>query len=248
MKFGVCCSLQDASMVLESGFDYVELPSFDLASETFREAIYAGLPVPVTNLFFPGGFNLYTDDWESYAALIFPRARAIGIRTMVVGSGGARRALEGVSLADAEETFVNTVSAMQGIADEFDIVLAPESLNRSETNVGTDLATLALALRARGCQFTADSYHVLQEAAADGQLQDLSTLMVSQIPALPAHVHLGDLPRNPPSQDDPQILAFASRLKSLGYKGNVSLECRWTDLSEQLPLALTNLRKLFECH
>jgi len=245
MKFGVCCSLAEAPVVLAAGFDYVELPSFEIAADTFNPARYHGQITPVTNLFFPGGFDLYQDDWQTYCQRLFPRANTLGIRTMVVGSGGARKAKDGQNPAEVEAEFVRIVSEMQNIAADSDITLAPESLNRKETNVGTSLGQLATALGQNNCQYTADSYHVLQEAEADNELDDLPGLMEREMPSTPTHVHLGDLPRSPPVADDPHIQAFVSRLQSLNYTGLVSLECRWTDLRAQLPTALQSLKHLF---
>ena len=77
--------------------------------------------------------------------------------------------------------------------------MAPESLNRSETNVGNDLGQLAKDLAAKGIAYTADLYHILYEANADGHPPDFA----EQLPFAPLHVHLADLPRHVPAPDDP---------------------------------------------
>jgi sugar phosphate isomerase/epimerase len=161
---------------------------------------------------------------------------------MVVGSGGSRRAPDGVSEDIAETRFVEVVEALQEMAGPYEIVIAPESLNRSETNVGNDLGALANRLRAAGASYTADLYHILYEANADGHAPDL----VAQVPFAPAHVHLADLPRFAPDVDDPAVAAFARRLRELGYNARISLECRRPNPAEDLTKGLATMRALFD--
>jgi len=253
VRYGVCCSLEDAPKVLEVGFDYVELSlSAVFALDDYKPETVAGLPVEVTNLFFPGGFRLAglnADDYATYAVRVLPRAAAAGVQVAVIGSGAARKAPSELSVEEAEANFARVVREIQEIAFPLGIRIAPESLNRSETNVGNDLGRLAHAMLESGAGYTADSYHVLWEWNADGppEASPSKDYWAAQLPYLPSHVHAANLHRTPPEPDDPQVQGFAARLRELGYDGRVSLEANRIDGSvAELRRILTNLRALFE--
>lgn len=248
MRFGVCGGLDLAPRVLTAGFDYIEVGASGFTMrEDFEASEYRSLNAEACNLFFPGTIKLFGSDatpYLEYAQKAVDRAHAIGIRHMVIGSGNSRRAPEGIDPGEAERRFVEIVGEIADYARPRGIVIAPESLNRSETNVGNDLGRLAYALRARGAGYTADSYHVLYEWNADGGLGEPD--WETQIPFAPDHVHVGDLPRNAPEPNDPLVLGFAARLRALGYDGRISLEARRRDDSdEELRRVLANLREIF---
>ncbi|HWA83196.1 MAG TPA: sugar phosphate isomerase/epimerase family protein [Fimbriimonadaceae bacterium] len=246
MKFGVCTDLAGAPAILDAGFDYVEVGAsgFSGFEETWDRETYAALPILATNLFFDGRIKLFGEDrtpYRDYAERTITRAASLGIPVMVIGSGAARRSPEGF---DGDQAFADVVAELAGIAKPLGVALAPESLNRSETNTGNDLRSLALALRERGVGYTADSYHILYEWDAEDRYAGLRELFLVQVPFAPAHVHIADLPRQGVSTDDEMLRAFAMRLKELGYAGNVSLECmRGPDFNHAA--ALTALRALF---
>jgi sugar phosphate isomerase/epimerase len=227
MQFGVCTSLAEAQIVLDADFDYVELGAseFDGLCETWDPSPYARLPIGATNLFFDSRIKLFGQErtpYREYAERTISRAASLGIKLMVIGSGATRAAPEGT---DADAAFVDIVAEISDFAKRYGITMAPESLNRTETNVGNDLRSLAIALRDKSVGYTADSYHILFEWDADGRKQNLETLCNEQIPFTPSHVHIADLPRLGVNENDPMLQAFAGRIKRLGYDRAVSLEC-----------------------
>ncbi|HVT10855.1 MAG TPA: sugar phosphate isomerase/epimerase family protein [Fimbriimonadaceae bacterium] len=246
MRFGVCADLADAPAILDAGFDYVEVGAsgFSGFEETWDREKYAGVPILATNLFFDGRIQLFGEDrtpYREYAERTISRAADLGVPVMVVGSGAARHAPEGF---DGDRAFIDLVAELSEIAKPMGVSLAPESLNRSETNTGNDLRSLALGLRDRGVGYTADSYHILYEWDADDRLAGLRELFLVQVPFAPTHVHIADLPRLGVSGEDDMLWAFAMRLKELGYAGNVSLECA-REANFDYAGALRALRALF---
>ena len=248
MRFGVCCGIEDASTVLGAGFDYVELGANSLSDDAGR---YAGLPVEATNLFFAGSIRLFGHDATPYldvARQTVDRAAAIGVQTMVIGSGASRKAPDGVDLEVAEREFLLIAAAITHHAKQYGITIAPESLNREETNIGNDLGCLARGLKFAGVGYTADSYHVLYEWHAEHPTEAFPSKehWEDQIPFAPTHVHIADLPRFAPKPDDPMVQGFAGRLLELGYDGRVSLEYRRSaDFEGELRQALVDLKTLF---
>lgn len=243
MRFGVCCGLDEAPLALSLGYDYVELGASAIAAAPDL-APYRNLTIEATNLFFPASIQLFgaePDAYRSYAPVAIERAASLGVRVMVVGSGNSRRAPHGIAPDVAEARFAEVARDLQTMATPHGITIAPESLNRSETNVGNDLGALAHGLRAEGVAYTADLYHILFEANADGKPPNLA----EQVPFAPAHVHLADLPRFAPAVDDESVIAFAHRLRDVGYAGRISLECQRPNPLEDLTKGLATMRALF---
>lgn len=249
MRFGVCCGLDEARLAVEVGFHYVEIGAHLLVKAPDL-APYRELPIEATNLFFPPDIVLFGPQrtpYLDYARAAVETAAGLGVKTMVVGSGAARNAPEGVEIDDVNRRFVDIVAEIQEVARNFGIRIAPESLNRSETNVGNDLGRLAASLGARGVGYTADSYHVLFEWNEDSPISGFppDSHWRAQLPTAPAHVHIADLPRNVPTASDPMVIGFADRLRELLYDGRISLECRRDDPASDLPRALRELELLF---
>ena len=249
MKFGLCCDLTEFESALQAGFDYVEGSLSGLAGAPSLDA-YRGVPMEATNLFFPGSFRLFGAErtpYLEYARTALERAGELGVKVAVLGSGAVRRAPEDEELEEFEDSFAVVASELADIAEEFGITLAPESLNRSETNIGNDLGQLAHRLANLGVAYTADSYHVLYEWKAQNpdQATPPQSIWDVHIPFAPAHVHVATLPRVAPAPDDPKLSGFVTRLRQLGYDGRVSLECQRGNSAQELAGALSNLKSLF---
>jgi len=256
VKFGLCCSPEVSRTALELGVDYVEVGAvgFNGLQPDWDRSVFEGMPIEATNVFFPCSIKLVGPNrtpFLDYARRTVERAASVGVQVMVIGSGGSRSAPDGYDPLEAEAEFVEAAAAVQEIARPFGIVIAPESLTRLETNVGNDLGRLARTLRSKSVAYTADSFHVLKEWALDlgGESTPVEGPSESywrdQIPFAPAHIHIGDLPRNAPKADDPMMQGFARRIRELGYEARISLECRLGEIEEELPAALRELRRLF---
>ena len=247
MRFGVCCSLDQAPTALAAGFDYVELP----ASEVFGKPDQTdwnrldGINVEATNLFAPSYLKLVgpdIGDVREYAELVIPRAALAGVKVLVIGSGAARRSPAGYDLDAAEGDFLDSVARCGQIAEEHGILIAPESLVPAETNVGNYLGDLARMLRHRGVGYTADSYHVLNQP---GAMPWEAAYWEAELPFEPAHVHFSATDRTWRIAEDENVPGFIGRLKALDYDSRVSLECHWGEFDEELPQALDQAKSAF---
>lgn len=245
MRFGVCCSLENAPIALRAGADYVELPAWPLVKDAEYRKALTGLPVEAVNLFLPSGLTLIDnyEDCLAHGRAVVEEAESLGIAVAVVGSGGARRFPDDEKLRGFI-TFVEAVQTWSRHATT--IKIAPESLNRDETNVGNDLHELATLLLEKGVGFTADSYHVLREWQVEGEVEDLPALWEYHMPTPPVHVHVSDCERRPPAKDDESIASFLRRLKQLRYDDRMSFECRWDDFADEVGLAIDRLRSTWE--
>ena len=254
MKVGICISLEKAPMAVDAGFDYVELAVSEMmAREPWDLSAYKGLPVGACNLFFPGGVKLFpADPAEQFDALAYIKAARIRLTEVsvplgVVGSGNQRRAHAGIATTAAEDILAGWLA--EGMKSPGTTVFAPESLERSETNVGGDCASFSRILAKHGVGYTADAYHLLKEWDANGREagQDIPTKSYweDQMPHKPTHLHLAQLEgRRFPQPGDPMLQGFFARLRELGYDERVSLECNGME-PEDYKQAIANVRTYF---
>ena len=224
MRLGLCCNPSEGPAALAAGYDYVEYPA------NSQE------PSETTNLFYPSETKMYEHGLPKGIEIVEAAARR-GVKIMVLGSGGVRRAPEGMS--DAEERFVSLAAELDRFAQTLGLRVAPESLNPGETNVGTSLPDLARALAAQDAPFTADSYHALQETGTRDNEADL-VFWREQIPIKPLHVHFAPFARNIPVGDEPSLKSFFARLRELGYDDRASLESHRDGIPDPAPI-----RRLF---
>ena len=255
MKVGICISLEKAPLAVDAGFDYVELAVSEMmARDPWDPSVYAGLPIEACNLFFPGGVKLFPSDHaEQFEALPYivaakKRLTEVGVSVGVVGSGNQRRCSEGSSARVAEETLAAWLAI--GSQAPGATVFAPESLERSETNVGGDCASFSRVLAKHGVGYTADAYHLLKEWDANGREGGLEipsdAYWADQMPHKPTHLHLAQLEgRRFPSVGDPMLVGFIARLRELGYDERVSLECNSFEPSDYKQ-AIANVRSYFD--
>lgn len=231
---GACCQVDQIGQVLDAGFDYAEIPANTLLKSEVRTS-----GVESANLFFPSGARLFGPepfDWRTYAGQTLSKAAEWGIRTVVIGSGRNRASAPGITPVEAEDAFCDMAMEIQALADRYGIQAAPESLNRSETDVGNDPAILAEKLRVRGVPFTFDTYHAIAEWYAQGEPCTLSkATLKSQLTLCPIHVHLATKDRLVPEGGEEDLALIFQHLADLGFDGHISLECRDTfdqDLAE----------------
>ncbi|MBS1702541.1 MAG: hypothetical protein JST12_12820 [Armatimonadetes bacterium] len=268
MKVGICISLEKAPLAVEAGFDYVELSVSEIATrDPWDTTPYEGLPIEACNLFFPGHFRMFDHALRSliipYFDIAKPRLHELGVQVAVIGSGNQRRCpdnilfpFESSALVDTwagadspEEVFARYMTFFDYATQYRTPIPAPESLERSETNVGTDCATFSRVLAKHKIGYTADAFHILHEWDANGREGGLDTpskeFWADQLPHKPTHLHLAQLEgRRFPQPNDSMLEGFFARLRELGYDDRVSLECRDFEPADYKQ-AIANLKTYF---
>ena len=247
MKLGVCGSVKEAAIIKKCGFDYVEENLSRLASMTDGEfdgyaAEYKRIGVPVlsTNGFFPGGFDIYgapENDIADYAERGISRAEALGVKTVVVGSGAARNIPSGADREEYEKKFCAVISSIADIAEKHGVAVVVEPLSRLETNlVNTVSDSVAVAKRTgrKNVGAMVDFFHFYMNGENDEGLNcAMGTL---------CHAHLAraNPDRLMPTEksDIPSLEKWAKMLRGIEYRGNLSLEGFFGDNLEKT-LALT---------
>ena len=252
-KLGVCTSLKNASLLKQSGADYLEagvrwflVP--DKPEEEFARNLSAarecGLPVPTANGFLPGslkstGPKPNHDGVLKFAETAFRRANAVGLKVIVFGSSGSRTPPKDFSLKQAEGQFVALLKRMGPLAKPYGVTVALEPLNRKETHFINTVAHGVRIVRAVGhpnIRLLADIFHMMREEEPPEHIRDAGDLIV--------HVHIAEKrKRTAPGVDGDDFRPHLRALRDIGYAGRISMECGWKEMSAQLPVAVKTLRE-----
>lgn len=157
--------------------------------------------------------------------------------TVVLGSGGARRLPEGVSLSEGRQHFARAVQVARDVAAEHGLEVILEPLQRGETDLINTLAEAIEFLDEFGMgevRVVADLFHVM--------LEQESLEVVREHAGRVAHAHIADTGRRPPGQGDWPLAEFLQALRGGGYLGHVSIECTWDDIAVEAGPALAAVR------
>lgn len=240
MRIGCCVSMQAEDewgvgyaripALASLGFNYVELPLAQMTAmpdSAFAQDVLprlADIPCETCNNFFPAAIKLTGPDRDmqrirTYAEQALARAAAVGARTIVLGSGGARNLPPAYAKEDGYAEIAEALQVIAPIALQHGMTIALEPLNRMESNLLNSYQSclyLAALSRQDNVGALADSYHLLVGN------EPLSNLAACR----PMHVHVAEtLSRQLPHQCVTWPLrAFLASLQEAGYSARISLE------------------------
>ncbi len=252
MRFGVCTGVDNAAVLQEAGYDYIELSvagslmpeisdaewnphrreieAMPLVAETFNSFVRAQKIV---------GKDADTERLRKYVDVALERAAQVGGKIIVFGSGGAREIPAGFPIEAANrqmETFLNFC------ADAYErtgVVVAIEPLQRGECNSinrVSEGAEWARRINRPGVQLLADTFHM------DCENEPLETIVSAR--DFLAHAHTADTNRYAPGTGTYDLAAMFRAFASAGYDARLSIECEWQNrLAEDAAMSLTHLRK-----
>jgi len=227
---GDALALATFEAVAEAGFDYVELPLSAIWNllpsevEKLRQALQA-IPCKACNIFFPGGLDIVGPEQninglKTYLEKMLPLAASLGAKTLVFGSGGARKIPEGQTREATWRQLRGVLDYMNGYAETAGVKISVEPLNLTETDMlNTYGDAVAISKGLPNIATMIDSYHV----ATDGQTYD----DVYENPDKLWHLHTAyPTGRMVPSPGDDMALYadFVKMVKTLGYDDKISVE------------------------
>lgn len=253
VSIGLCSSSPaDWPTVKRIGFDYVEVgvrnvaemddATFEQTRATAREL---GLRIPVANLFLPTELKVVGPDVDlarvmAYARKALGRVGALGVKTVVFGSGGARKIPDGYPRERAWQQLVAFGKRVAPEAARHGIMIAVEPLRREETNLVNTAAEglrYVKAVNHRSFQLMVDLYHLASEHEDAG--------IIVQAARHVRHFHIAN-PNGrvyPLSADEFDYRPFFRALQQIDYSGGISVEAKTTQLDVDGPRALAFLRE-----
>jgi sugar phosphate isomerase/epimerase len=254
MKFGICTSVDNAASVKAAGGDFVEEGVQHLLAAHLPDDQWPGttrvqssvLPVPAANTLVPGALKITGPDAQreslrKYMTTIFRRAAATGTRMLVFGSGGARNIPDGFDRAEGRNQIIDFLQICAPLAEQNDVTLVIEPLNKKECNVINSVAEAMEYVRAveqPNIQCLVDSYHMWLEDEPVQHVRDAIKWI--------KHVHVADrVGRVPPGESgQADYRPLFSILKKGNYKGLISIEAsKFSDIAGIGPRTLGFLRQ-----
>jgi D-psicose/D-tagatose/L-ribulose 3-epimerase len=179
----------------------------------------------------------------AYVKKAFGRLSRLGTEIVVFGSGGARRAPDGVAKEDAFRQLVEFGGRIAPEARQHGITIAVEPLRREETNIINSAAeglALVEAVNDPNFQLMVDFYHL----ASEHEDPEIIVRAKDHI----RHLHMAN-PRGrvfPLAWDEYDYAPFFANLRKIGYVKRISVEASAKDFSVEAPRAIALLRRAFE--
>lgn len=253
---GVCTGIEDAEKIMDAGGSYVEIgisrflmPESPDSAFADNLALAKASPLPVVsgNGFFPGDLHLTGPEADmeravAYARKAFERGAMIGMQYFVLGSGRARSIPEGFDRAEGRAQFVELCKKIAPYAEKAGITIVIEPLRSQETNFINTVHEGYEIVREVGhpalCVL-ADFYHMTQESEGPESIIEAGAAL--------RHCHIAeDEGRQAPGTGGQDFTPYFKALKAIGYKGNISIECRWNDIDSQMAPAIAEMKRQME--
>ena len=268
--FGACRGVKEAKLLASLGYDFWEWsvsnalgPDKDAEWWKQQKELILSQPIPLRscNGFIPKCFRLTGPEANQapavdYAEIALRRAEEVGVKTIVLGSGGARNVPGDFTAEDrtkipnlekgAEQyaEFCRAVCAR--VADLKTVQVVIEPLRPNESNI--------INFVWQGLQICADV-----NSPRLAQLADIFHMMMGRESAesivkagpLLKHCHIASydtrlFPGSNPEDDRRRLTPYFDALRKIGYTGGISCECGWgkDNLEKNLETALKTLRSL----
>ncbi len=201
-------------------------------------------PIYAFNLFIPGDLKLVGPEVHENAVLayvesVFQRISRTDTRMIVWGSGGARRIPDGFNRKTAERQFVALAKKIAERAGKYNILLALENLNSTETNFITtvqEALSIVKQVHHPNLRLNADIYHMLKESEGPAILAKTKKYLV--------HVEIAEKEnRTAPGVTGTDFRSYLRELKKLGYHRKIVIEGRWNNAADIAVPALQYLQK-----
>ncbi len=252
VKLGVCTQVDNAEKVKAAGGDYVELSVSNFLiplksdaefESNLMQAKASPLPVYSCNGFFPRDIKLTGPDRDHalalrYAETAFRRAQMIGIKRIVLGSGGARDYPQGYDRETAIGEFVDLLKQMGPIAAKYGVVVAIEPLNSKESvflNTVAEGVAIVKRVDHKNIRCLADFYHMMLE----GEGPEIIVREKKYI----CHCHVAEIDRSVPKAGSADLAPYYAALRKANYKGGLSIEARWKDFDREVISALAEMKE-----
>lgn len=252
---GVCANLDQASVVTKHHYAFLQPTVGDALQPLQTDSVFnegakikkSGAKVLAANVFIPGSIKTTGPEVNEqkildYATTVFRRAQSQGIPVIVFGSGASRMIPEGFPKDSAFKQFVAIGKKLAPLAARYNIVLTLESQNKEECNFLNTIKEcieVARAVDHSNYKICVDIYHMMRENEPASVIVDGGSLVY--------HCDIGEkATRSAPGIAGDDFTPYFKAFQQIGYKGMIALECRFTDLDKELPIAAKTIREQWQ--
>jgi sugar phosphate isomerase/epimerase len=258
MKFGICTSFRKAQSLKEVNFDYLEesvqrflIP--ESPQEDFEDNLHIArqLPFPLeaANSLLPADLVLVatpeqqvdTARLENYMKTTLQRAEQANIRIIVFGSGNARACPPGYDKAAAAQQIQEHLATWSGWAHNHGVQIVIEPLRYAETNLFNTVAEsgeMIARIADSGARLLADIYHMAYNQEEPDSILPYASLL--------KHVHVAEKQdRAAPGHHGEDLRPYFAALQQAGYDQRISIECNWTDFTNEVHPAIEELKRQY---
>ena len=253
MKIGICAAISELSKVQSIGFDYIEWSVADAASmsyegfaEVHRKVEESSIKVEACNCFFPWGMKIVGPEADfasitEYIKMALHRVAALGAKTVVVGSGGAREVPNGWDMEEGIKQFGEVLRKIGEIGAQYGIIAVVEPLNKGETNIINSVADgLAFVKKVNhpNVKLLADFYHMRLE----NESMDVLIATGDEL----KHMHIANSNERtfPKKAGEDDYAGFFNAIKSIAYNGRLSIEAYSKDFDFDAPESMRFLNSM----
>ena len=250
-QVGVVSRLEQDSLVYASGFRMIgetvgRMLSPSLSEEQFQQNIAliknARCKVYLCNVFFPGTIKIAGPDVDenrvlSYADTVLLRAQKAGLSFIVLGSGGSRRIPEGYDAQKAKMDFIRLCTKLAVLAGKYQIIIALEGLQSSETNFLNSVKAAGEIVRGvnhPNFRLNADIFHMMRENESPQSIIDHADVL--------AHCEIAEKQtRSFPGVMGDDFKPYFRALRKANYPGKIFIEGNTSNPVNDLPQAFKYL-------
>lgn len=250
MLFGACRPLRDAALLKAHGYDFFEATVSGALKPTCSEEEWKrqkdailNAPIPLRSCasFIPGSFRLTGPNADfapalDYAEKALRRAEEVGVKTVVLGSGGARnvpgdfcggRKNPRPNLEKGVEQFTEFCRLLsKRVEDLKSVSIVIEPLRPNESNIINYVwqgMHIVRDVNSPRLEQLADIFHMISGRECARSIEEAGCHL--------KHCHIAckgtrQFPGTRP--DDAEIFKpYFDALKKIGYAGGISCECGW---------------------
>ena len=253
-EIGVVQSIENDSLLSEVGYRWMVesvgkmISPRSVTDEQFKINLTkiqsTRVPVYAFNIFIPGELKVVGPEVNEQAVLdyvktVFERTRHAKVNRIIWGSGGSRRVPDGFEQTKAKQQFISIAKKIAMLASEYDITLALENLNSTETNFITtvdEALSIIKAVDHKNLRLCVDVYHMLKEGEAPEIIRKAKGYVI--------YCEVAEKEgRTPPGVQGEDFKPYFAALKEIGYRDRIMIECRWENVNAQAAPAFNYLRR-----
>lgn len=252
-QLGIVFRLEEDSLVYKSGFRVIgelvgKMLSPSITEEQFQQNLErikkSKCKLYLCNVFFPGTIKIAGPDVDenrvlSYADTVLLRAKQAGVPFIILGSGGPRRIPDGYDKEKAKADFIILCKKLANLAGKYEVKIALESLQSSETNflnTVREATEIVRGVNHPGFGLNADIFHMMRENESPESIVAAADVLI--------HCEIAEKQtRSMPGVQGDDFKPYLRALRKANYKGCIFIEANSNNPAVDIPLTFKYLTR-----